>query len=321
VPIVDAIAEKEAPSAEVLHQTFDEVKQWDFGLDVIRDFGFDFDRGRQDHSAHPFTIHFASTDVRITTRVDKLFFSPGFFGTLHEAGHGMYEQGVAGELARTPLAHGSSLGMHESQSRLWENQVGRSRQFWTRYYPDLQALFPAELADVDGESFYRAVNRVQPSLIRVEADEVTYNLHVMLRFELERALITGDLLVKDLPSAWNEKMEAYLGLRPGNDAEGVLQDIHWSMGALGYFPTYSLGTLMSSQIFDTARKELPDLSEEIGRGHFNHLLGWLQENIYRHGRIYTSQDLLERVTGSKLDSSHWLAYIRSKFGGIYGDLP
>jgi carboxypeptidase Taq len=320
VPIVEAIAGKTGPSTAPLHQAFEESKQWDFGLSVISDFGFDLTRGRQDRSAHPFSIHFAPTDVRITTRVDEQFFSPAFFGTLHESGHGMYEQGVALELARTPLAHGTSLGMHESQSRLWENQVGRSKAFWTRYYPDLQTLFPDQLASISLDEFYGAANRVEPSLIRVEADEVTYNLHVMLRFELERALISGDLPVRDLPSAWNEKVEAYLGVRPESDAEGVLQDIHWSMGAFGYFPTYSLGTLMSAQIYDTARKELQDLTGDIERGKFGPLLGWLQDNIYRFGKTYPAQDLLEKVTGSKLDSSHWLAYIREKFGGIYGAL-
>ncbi|MGD8414807.1 MAG: carboxypeptidase M32, partial [Candidatus Latescibacterota bacterium] len=320
VPIVEAINEREAPSAELLHQPYDEQKQWDFGLRVIRDFGFDFDRGRQDRSAHPFTIHFSSSDVRITTRVHAEFFSPAFFGTLHEAGHGMYEQGISTEIARTPLAHGTSLGLHESQSRLWENQIGRSRAFWTHYYTELQKVFPRQLGSADIESFYRAVNRVSPSLIRVEADEVTYNLHVMLRFELERALIADDLAIADLPGAWNDKVESYLGLTPPNDSKGVLQDIHWSMGALGYFPTYSLGTLMSTQIYNAALEAIPELPEQVARGDFKTLLGWLQENIYRFGRMYPAQDILLRITGSKLDSSHWLAYIKSKFGGIYGTL-
>ena len=319
-PIVEAIAQRDAPSAEPLHGSFDQAKQWEFGLSVIRDFGFDMTRGRQDRSAHPFTIHFSSDDVRITTRVYDDFFSPAFFGTLHEAGHGMYEQGVSPELSRTPLAHGTSLGMHESQSRLWENQIGRSRPFWDRYYPDLQATFPSQLGSVDADQFYRAVNRVEPSLIRVEADEVTYNLHIMLRFELERAMLSGDLSISDLPEAWNDKIEAYLGIRPSNDADGVLQDIHWSMGSLGYFPTYSLGTLMSAQIFDAAKSALPDLDEQVAKADFGPLLAWLQEHIYRFGRTYAAQDLLESVTGSRLDSSHWLAYIKDKYGGIYGVL-
>jgi carboxypeptidase Taq len=321
VPIVEAIGDRVGPSTEPLHRRFEEARQWEFGLSVIQDFGFDMERGRQDRSAHPFTIHFSPNDVRITTRLDEHFFSPAFFGTLHEAGHGMYEQGVAPELARTPLAQGTSLGMHESQSRLWENQIGRSLQFWTCYYPRLQQVFPDQLNDVSLESFYGAINRVEPSLIRVEADEVTYNLHIMLRFELERALITGDLSVSELPAAWNDRMHSYLGLRPESDAQGVLQDIHWSMGAIGYFPTYTLGTLMSAQIFSAAREALGDLDIAIADGDFEALHGWLRDRIYRHGRMFHAQEILQQVTGSKLDSSHWLAYIKGKFGGIYGQLP
>lgn len=320
VPIVEAIAEQEPPSTDPIRGHFPDAAQWDFGLSVIRDFGYDFDRGRQDRSAHPFTIHFASTDVRITTRVDESLFPPAFFGTLHEAGHGMYEQGVSIDLSRTPLAHGTSLGLHESQSRLWENQIGRSRPFWRRYYPDLQRAFPEKLMDVSEEDFYRAVNRVEPSLIRVEADEVTYNLHIMLRFELEQAMITGQLSVAELPAAWNDRMEAYLGVIPSNDAEGVLQDIHWSMGAIGYFPTYSLGTLMSAQIFHAAQEALPNLYADVEQAQFGALLGWLQRNIYRHGRSRTAAEILESVTGSELDSGQWLTYIKAKFGHIYGAL-
>jgi carboxypeptidase Taq len=321
VPIVETIASREGPSSDPLHQRFDEQKQWGFGLSVIRDFGFDFERGRQDRSAHPFTIHFSSSDVRITTRVDEDFFSPAFFGTLHEAGHGMYEQGVDSGLARSPLAQGTSLGMHESQSRLWENQIGRSLAFWRGHYPKLQSVFPDQLSSVSLESFYGAINHVQPSLIRVEADEVTYNLHVMLRFELERSLLNDELAVADLPAAWNDGMMEYLGVTPSNDAEGVLQDIHWSMGAIGYFPTYSLGTLMSAQIFAAANGAIPDLDQAITRGDFKSLLKWLTDHIYRHGRALDAREILLAVTGSELDSSQWLAYIRGKFGGIYGELP
>ncbi len=320
VPIVHAIAEREPPDDRVLHQTFDKQKQWDFGLEVIKDFGYDFDRGRQDLSVHPFTTSFSITDVRLTTRVDERYLPSALFGTLHECGHGLYEQGIDLALDRTPLADGTSLGMHESQSRLWENLVGRSRAFWQRYYPRLQAFFPDQLAGVSLDAFYRGINKVKPSLIRVEADEVTYNLHVMLRFELEQAMVEGRVTVAELPDLWKEKMEEYLGLRPETDADGVLQDIHWSLGAIGYFPTYSLGNLMSAQLFDQAKQDLPDLEAQIAVGQFAELLGWLRTNIHQYGRKLEALEILERVTGEGLNAGPWLEYIRQKYGEIYGAL-
>ncbi|MGA7303550.1 MAG: carboxypeptidase M32 [Rhodothermales bacterium] len=320
VPIVKAIAEAGKTDTSFLHRRYDERLQWDFGVGVVQDFGYDFSRGRQDRSAHPFTIHFSADDVRITTRVFEDFLPAALFGSLHEAGHGLYEQGIAPALGRTPLAKGASLGIHESQSRLWENQVGRSKAFWTAYYPDLQKTFPDQLKDVKLDAFYRAVNSVAPSLIRVEADEVTYNLHIMLRFELERALISGDLKVADLPSVWKEKMGDYLGIIPENDTTGVLQDVHWSMGAIGYFPTYTLGTLMSAQIFGAVRAALPDVDELIASRSFGPILEWLTERIYRHGRTFTAPEILDRATGQALDSASWLTYIKGKFGRIYGSL-
>ena len=320
VPIVHAIAEREPPDNRVLRQTFDKQKQWDFGLEVIKDFGYDFDRGRQDLSTHPFTTSFSITDVRLTTRVDERYLPSALFGTLHECGHGLYEQGIDLGLDRTPLADGTSLAMHESQSRLWENLVGRSRAFWQRYYPRLQTFFPDQLAGVSLDAFYRGINKVEPSLIRVEADEVTYNLHVMLRFELEQAMVEGRVTVAELPDLWNEKMEEYLGLRPETDADGVLQDIHWSLGAIGYFPTYSLGNLMSAQLFDQAKQDLPDLEARIAVGQFAELLGWLRTNIHQYGRKLEALDILERVTGEGLQAGPWLDYIREKYGEIYGAL-
>ena len=320
VPIVHAIAEREPPDDRVLHQPFDKQKQWDFGLEVIKDFGYDFDRGRQDLSTHPFTTSFSITDVRLTTRVDERYLPSALFGTLHECGHGLYEQGIDLGLDRTPLADGTSLAMHESQSRLWENLVGRSRAFWQRYYPRLQTFFPDQLAGVSLDAFYRGINKVEPSLIRVEADEVTYNLHVMLRFELEQAMVEGRVTVAELPDLWNEKMEEYLGLRPETDADGVLQDIHWSLGAIGYFPTYSLGNLMSAQLFDQAKQDLPDLEARIAVGQFAELLGWLRTNIHQYGRKLEALDILERVTGEGLQAGPWLDYIREKYGEIYGAL-
>ncbi len=317
VPIVDAIAAQEPPEDAFLHQPYAPDRQKAFGERVIAAFGYDFDRGRQDLSAHPFTASFSVNDVRLTTRYAPDFFPSGFFATLHEAGHGLYEQGIDPALERTPLAEGASLGLHESQSRLWENLVGRSRPFWNHYYGDLQDRFPAALGPVSRSSFYRAINKVEPSLIRVEADEVTYNLHIMLRFELERALIEGDLAVADLPGAWNETMEDYLGLRPDTDADGVLQDVHWALGAIGYFPTYALGNLMSVQIFDRCRDDIPALGAQIAEGQFEPLLTWLRTHLHQHGRKFEAPELLHRITGSALGADAWLDYIRTKYGALY----
>ncbi|PSQ81421.1 MAG: carboxypeptidase [Bacteroidetes bacterium QS_8_68_15] len=318
VPLVNAIGEAEPVDDACLRGEFAPDVQQAAGEEVIRAFGYDFGRGRQDRSAHPFTTSFSTGDVRLTTRFDPQFFGAGFFATLHEAGHGLYEQGVAEELERTPLAEGASLGLHESQSRLWENLVGRSRAFWRWYFPTLQEHFPQQLSDVSEESFYRAANRVEPSLIRVEADEVTYNLHVMLRFEIERALIEGRLAVKDLPERWNAAMDDYLGVVPDSDANGVLQDVHWPMGAFGYFPTYTLGTLMSVPLFRQARADLGDLDAQLARGAFTPLREWLREHIHRHGRKLQAADLLERVTGETLSAGPWLNYAHEKFSAIYG---
>ena len=317
VPLAETLLAQDGPDDRFLHQPFDRQQQWDFGMAVLRDIGYDFQRGRQDLSAHPFTTTFSVSDVRLTTRIRDDFFSPAFFGTLHEAGHGLYEQGVDPALDRTPLADGTSLGIHESQSRLWENLVGRSRPFWQHYYPKLQATFPAQLGAVSPEAFYRGINRVARSLIRVEADEVTYNLHIMLRFEIEQALVEGRVAVAELPELWNARMEAYLGLRPPTNALGVLQDIHWSLGTLGYFPTYTLGNLASVQLFDQARRDLPDLDGQLAAGEFAPLLGWLREHVHRWGRRLDAAEILERTTGRGLSAAPWLAYIRRKYGELY----
>jgi carboxypeptidase Taq len=319
LPFVQAISERtDAVDASALQRTFEEQKQWDFGVQVIKDFGFDFDRGRQDKSVHPFTTSFSIGDVRLTTRVDPNYLPSALFGTLHECGHGLYEQGINSSLERTGLDDGASLGVHESQSRLWENLVGRSREFWSHYFPRLRQVFPDQLNDVDMETFYRAANRVEPSFIRVEADEVTYNLHILLRFELENEMLEGKVKIADLPEAWNAKMQTYLGVVPPDNARGVLQDIHWSGGTLGYFPTYSLGNLISVQFFDKARVDIPSLPDQIAAGQFDELLGWLRENIHRHGRKYTPVELVKRVTGNDLTASNYVAYIKAKFSDIYG---
>ena len=317
VPLVAAVAEAEPPADGFLHAPFAPEAQWAFGLDVAEALGYSLDHGRLDRSAHPFTTAFGHTDVRITTRVDPGFFPTAFFGTVHEAGHALYEQGLAPELERTPLADGTSLGIHESQSRLYENLVARSAPVWEWAYPRLQARF-SHLAAVPREAFVRAVNKVEPSLIRVEADELTYHLHVLLRFELERAMLAGDLAVADLPGAWRDGMRDLLGVAPETDADGCLQDIHWSLGAVGYFPTYTLGTLMSVQLWDPADGDLGGLDRQLAAGEFGPLLSWLREHVHRWGRAKTAEQISRDATGSDLDAGPWLAYAREKVGALYG---
>ena len=318
VPLVEAIADRPPPDDALLRRRYPEAAQWAFGLEVARALGYDLDRGRQDRSAHPFTTAFATTDVRITTRLDEAFFPTAFFGTVHEVGHALYEQGVDPALDRSPLADGTSLGVHESQSRLWENQVARSRAFWTFWLPRAQAHFPEAHAGADAEALYRAVNRVAPSLIRVEADELTYHLHILLRFEIERELVAGRLAVADVPDAWAARMEAFLGLTPPSDADGCLQDIHWALGAIGYFPTYTLGTLMSAQLFEAARRDLGDLDEAFARGEYRPLLDWMRQHVHRWGRVRSARQILQETTGGPLSAAPWLAYAREKFGALYG---
>ncbi len=319
LPFVRAIAQKaDAVDDACLHREYDEQKQWNFGIDVIKRMGFDFEHGRQDKSVHPFTTHFGLGDTRITTRVDKQFLPMALFGTIHETGHALYDMGYRVELDRTPLEGGASLGVHESQSRLWENVVGRSRGFWKFYFPRLRAEFPQALHDQDVESFYRAINKVQPSFIRVEADEVTYSLHILLRFELENDLVERKLKVADLPEAWNAKMREYLGITPPDDAQGCLQDIHWSIGSIGYFATYSLGSIFSVQLFDQAVRDIPSLPAQIEQGEFGGLLAWLRTNLHQHGRKFTLDELAKRITGEPLQTKSYMRYLKRKFGEIYG---
>ncbi len=318
VELVRATAERGRNVSDApIHQAFDPDRQWAFGVEVIRKLGYDFDAGRQDKSVHPFTTSFGVRDVRITTRIDPNFLNPALFGTIHECGHALYEQGIDVQLDRTPLATGTSMALHESQSRMWENFVGRGRPFWTAFYPRLKELFPEALGRVSLDDFYRAINKVEPSLIRVEADEATYNLHIMLRFELEIELMSGSLAVKDLPEAWNTRMRDYLGLTPPDDAQGVLQDVHWSGGAIGYFPTYALGNLVAAQLWEQIVKDVPDLEAQIARAEFGGLLAWLHENIHRHGARYYPVELLQRVTGQDLTPEPYLRYLRRKFGEVY----
>jgi carboxypeptidase Taq len=317
VELIQSIAARPQVDDSFLHQPFDEKKQWDFGVEVITRFGYDWNRGRQDKSAHPFTGGPGLYDVRITTRIDPNFLNTMLFGTMHECGHALYDQGADPTLARTNLLGGASLAVHESQSRMWENLVGRSLPFWEHFYPRLQEYFP-QLRELPLQRFYQGINKVQPSLIRVEADEATYNLHIMLRLEIEIALIEGQLQVRDLPAYWNAKMEEYLGIVPPNDAVGVLQDIHWSWGLFGYFSTYALGNLISVQLWEKINADIPDLADQIRAGRFDGLLGWLRENIHRHGRKFMPQELVQRVTGSKIEAAPYLRYLRRKYSEIYG---
>ncbi len=318
IPLIQAIAaQRDRIDNSLLRREYPEDGQHAFGLAVAKQLGYDFERGRLDRAVHPFTTGFGSNDIRITTRYEAHWLPAALFGTIHESGHAMYEQGSAAAISGTPLEGGASLGIHESQSRLWENLVGRSRAFWTHFFPRLQAAFPAPLAGVDLDTFYRAINRVEPSLIRVEADEVTYNLHIIIRFEMENDLLEGKLSVDDAPEAWNARYEGYLGLRPPTNREGILQDVHWSGGMIGYFPTYTLGNLMSVPFFNKAVAAHPAIPDEIARGEFGTLLGWLRENIYRHGRKYQPAELFERVTGEKISAQPYVAYLRQKYGEIY----
>ncbi len=305
------------PAPGILSQEYPEELQWAFGLEVLRGMGYDLTQGRQDRSPHPFTTDFHPTDVRITTRLNTNDLAMGLFGTIHEGGHALYEQGLDAEHFGTPLCEPISLGIHESQSRLWENYVGHSLPFWRHYYPLLQARFPGQLGDVSLDDFYAAVNAVTPSLIRVEADEVTYNLHIMLRFDLERALINGEVAVKELPDLWNKAMLEYVGIEPPTVAEGVLQDIHWSQGALGYFPTYTLGNLYGRQIYEAACGQIDGLEERIAAGDLLVLREWLRENIHRLGRLKTATELIRDLTGQPLSADPFINYLQAKYERLY----
>ena len=318
VPIVEAITSQAPADDSCLRLHFPEPAQWGFNVEVARQIGYDFERGRLDKTHHPFTTKFSLGDVRITTRVDENFLSPALFATIHEAGHAMYEQGIKADYEGTLLADGTSSGVHESQSRLWENRVGRSRGFWEFYYPRLQAVFPEQLGKVPLETFYRAINKVERSLIRVEADEVTYNLHVMLRFDFELAMLEGKLAVRDLPEAWRERIEADLGVVPPDDKDGAMQDVHWYFGAIGgAFQGYTLGNILGAQFHDAALTAHPEIPSEIARGRCSTLLAWLQENIYQHGSKYTASELVQRITGGALTIEPYIRYLRTKYGELY----
>ncbi|MDJ0751971.1 MAG: carboxypeptidase M32 [Ardenticatenaceae bacterium] len=318
LPLIQAISEKNhLVDDSALHQPFDVNKQKETAPYFARAVGYDFDKGHLGTAAHPFAASFSRNDARITTRWNPNFLNPFLFGVMHECGHAMYEQGTGPELERTPLARGTSMGIHESQSRMFENLVGRSRGFWNTHYNHLQNAFPQQLGSISLEQFYRAINKVQPSFIRVEADELTYNMHIILRFELEQAMLNGDLEVNDVPTAWNDKMAELLGVTPANDAVGCLQDIHWTRPSFGYFPTYALGNFYSAQILEAAIKQSPQIETELARGQVDALHQWLRENIHQHGKKYDSAELITRATGRPLTHEPFVAYAHKKFGEIY----
>ena len=317
VELLQAIAEKEPPDNSFLKQHYDEDLQETFGRYVITRFGYDWNRGRLDLAAHPFTTEFGQGDVRITTRYLKDDAGSALFSTMHEAGHAMYAQGVPPKYRRHPLSGAASLAIHESQSRLWENLVGRSKEFWSFFYPSLQMLFPQYLGNVSETDFYRGINRVEPSFIRVEADEATYNMHIMLRLEIEIGLMEGTIAVGDLPEIWNTKMQDYLGITPPDVARGVLQDVHWSGGMIGYFPTYALGNLASVQLWDKMLEENPNIPDEIAQGKFDTILGWMREHIHQYGSKFEPQELMLKATGSKITPEPYIQYLKTKYGEIY----
>jgi carboxypeptidase Taq len=317
VALVKAIKEQPQIDDSFLLQEYDLQAQWDFGSEVITKFGYDWNHGRMDKAAHPFTTSFGMDDVRITTRVFLDDIASGLSSTMHESGHALYDLGINHEYDRTPLGEASSLAIHESQSRMWENLVGKSFTFWEYFYPRLQDHFPKQLKDVQLEKFYKGINKVEPSLIRVDADEATYNLHIMLRLELEIALMEGSLLVKDLPDAWNACMEEYLGIIPPSDANGVLQDIHWSAGLVGYFSTYALGNIISVQLWERILQDIPDLYEQFRKGEFSSLLEWLRSHIHVYGAKYEPKELVLKATGSKIDPDPYMRYLENKYKEIY----
>ncbi len=312
----ELLNEGEPPDTSFLQGHFPKEKQKELSTRALEAMHYDFKAGRLDVSAHPFTTKIGPGDVRITTRYIETELLLALFGSMHEGGHGLYDQGIDKDLTWTGIDTGASMGIHESQSRLWENYVGRSRAFWQFFYPQLQEVFP-RFEEVPVESFYRAVNKVEPSLIRVEADELTYNLHIMLRFELEEGLVNGRVEVKDLPELWNDAMNRYLGVTPPDDAHGVLQDVHWSGGMIGYFPSYMLGNLYAAQIFAAAKREIPSLEEKIASGDLLTLREWLREKIHRFGRMYAPKDILEKATGEGPNPNYFLEYVRDKFSDVY----
>jgi carboxypeptidase Taq len=316
--LIIQIRSKDQIDDSFLYQKFDKDKQWQYGLHLLENMGYDFKHGRQDLSPHPFTTSFSPQDVRLTTRIDENNFANMTWSCIHEGGHALYEQGLSADHYGLPTGNAISLGIHESQSRLWENNVGRSMVYWKAHYPSLCQAFPVQLNKIDLESFYKAINKIEPSLIRTESDELHYHFHVLIRYEIEKALIEGKIKVKELKDLWNAKYKEYLDVEVPEDSKGILQDVHWGHGSFGYFPTYSLGSFYAAQFFAQAKKDIPNLSDKIAEGDNTKLLSWLRENIHQHGRLYEADELCRKVTGEKLNFDYFMQYVSEKYRGIYG---
>lgn len=318
VPLVQKIKDSAYhPDDSMFYKYFDPAKQEELSMLILEKMGYSFAAGRLDESEHPFTIGMTPGDVRITTHYYTNNFSSALFSSVHEGGHALYEQNISAELDETPLSTGASMGIHESQSRFWENIIGRSYNFWNCYYEDINKMFPEEFRGVSIEDFYKAINKVEPSLIRVDADEVTYNLHIMIRYEIEKSLINKQIKVSDLPRVWNEKMKQYLGVEPKDDKEGVLQDVHWAGGSFGYFPSYTLGNIYSAQIYNAIRKQLPNFDELVKNGDLIKIKEWLGENVHKHGKLLTPAEILKAATGEELNPRYLIEYMENKYKEIY----
>lgn len=315
--LLGKINKKEVPNNSFMLRQYNKAQQWDFGIYLLKQMGYDFDSGRQDLSAHPFTTSLGPNDVRITTRINEQNLYEMIWSCIHEGGHALYEQGLPADQYGLAAGEYASLGIHESQSRIWENNVGRSLSYWKANFKVLKDSFPDRLANVTLVDFYKAINIVKPSLIRTASDELTYHFHVMIRFEIEKALFEKSIKIKDLPSVWNDKYKSILDVNVPNDAQGVLQDIHWSHGSFGYFPTYSIGSFYAAQFYNKAQKDIPNLEGYIEKGDMKPLLKWLRKNIHQYGRVYNAEELCEKVTGSTLNSKYFMDYANQKYGGLY----
>lgn len=317
VPFVKKITAAKQVNDSFFYQEFDREKQWEFGIELLQQMGYDFEAGRQDISAHPFTTNFSTQDVRVTTRIDVKNLSEMIWSCIHEGGHALYEQGLPPEEYGMPLSEAVSLGIHESQSRLWENNVGRSLGYWKKNFPRLQQLFPAQLKNVTPEDFYKAANKVESSLVRTSADELTYHFHIMIRYDIEKMLLEEKIKVSELRDAWNAAYKQYLGIDVPDDRRGVLQDVHWSHGSFGYFPTYSIGSFYAAQFFAHAERQISGLKNQVESGDLKNLLNWLREKVHKHGKMYSAQDLCKRITGEPLNVKYFMSYAAEKYKKIY----
>lgn len=317
IPFIKEVRSAQQVDSAFLRQKYPKDKQWDFGIALLKNMGYDFDKGRQDLAPHPFTITFSSQDVRVTTRVDEHDFANMCWSCIHEGGHALYEQGMPIEDYGLPTGSAISLGIHESQSRLWENHVGRSKAYWEYHFPKLQEVFPENLGDLSLDDFYKGINRVEANFIRTEADELHYHFHVMIRYELEKRLISGELAVQDLRRAWNDMYKEYLGVVIPDDNNGILQDVHWGHGSFGYFPTYSVGSFYAAQIYAQAVNDIENLTTKLSKGDSSELLSWLREHVHQHGRLYEAAELCERITGQELNFKYFMDYASKKYKDIY----